>query len=93
MHVESMMRRVVDHKPHFNIPPLNFNLSLCPWPSGKGASLPSWTGGFDSRRALFIWVGSSVAEQVPVKHHCVGSSPARPFARCGVVSVGRNPLL
>lgn len=65
----------------------------CPWPSGKGASLPSWTGGFDSRRALFIWVGSSVAEKVPVKHHCVGSSPARPFARCGVVSVGRNPLV
>ena len=65
----------------------------CPWPSGKGASLPSWTGGFDSRRALFMGVGSSVAEQVPVKHLRAGSSPARPFARCGVVSVRRNPLL
>ena len=25
---------------------------LCPWPSGRGASLPSWRGGFNSRRAL-----------------------------------------
>ena len=24
----------------------------CPWPSGKGSSLPSWRGGFDSHRAL-----------------------------------------
>ncbi len=24
----------------------------CPWPSGRGASLPSWRGGFDSHRAL-----------------------------------------
>ena len=31
--------------------------SMCPWPSGKGASLPSWTGGFDSRRALSISFG------------------------------------
>ena len=26
---------------------------MCPWPSGKGASLPSWRGGFDSHRALW----------------------------------------
>jgi hypothetical protein len=26
--------------------------SACPWPSGKGAGLPSRQGGFDSRRAL-----------------------------------------
>ena len=26
--------------------------STCPWPIGSGTSLPSWTGGFDSRRAL-----------------------------------------
>ena len=25
---------------------------LCPWPIGRGTSFPSWTGGFDSRRAL-----------------------------------------
>ena len=25
---------------------------MCPWPSGRGASLPSWRGGFDSHRAL-----------------------------------------
>ena len=28
--------------------------STCPWPIGLGTSLPSWTGGFDSRRALCI---------------------------------------
>ena len=28
------------------------NRKLCHWPIGKGASLPSWTGGFDSRMAL-----------------------------------------
>ena len=26
----------------------------CPWPIGRGTSLPSWTGGFDSRRALWF---------------------------------------
>ena len=25
----------------------------CPWPIGGGTRLPSWTGGFDSRRALW----------------------------------------
>ncbi len=35
-----------------------FEIHTCPWPSGKGASLPSWTGGFDSRRALFTMRGS-----------------------------------
>ena len=34
--------------------------NTCPWPSGRGASLPSWTGGFDSRRALLI---GSVAQR------------------------------
>ena len=24
--------------------------AFCPWPSGKGARLPTWRGGFDSRR-------------------------------------------
>ncbi len=28
------------------------NRNMCHWPIGKGASLPSWTGGFDSRMAL-----------------------------------------
>ncbi len=27
--------------------------NLCPWPSGKGSRLPTWRGGFDSRRALY----------------------------------------
>jgi hypothetical protein len=31
------------------LPPL-----MCPWPSGKGASLPSWRGGFNSHRALSL---------------------------------------
>ncbi len=31
--------------------------SMCPWPSGKGSSLPSWRGGFDSRRALWNVIG------------------------------------
>ena len=26
--------------------------SKCPWPSGRGARLPTWRGEFDSRRAL-----------------------------------------
>jgi hypothetical protein len=26
----------------------------CPWPIGSGTSFPSWTGGFDSRRALCL---------------------------------------
>ena len=26
---------------------------MCPWPIGRGTSLPSWQGGFDSRRALW----------------------------------------
>ena len=30
---------------------------LCPWPIGRGASLPSWRGGFDSRRALWNVIG------------------------------------
>ena len=50
----------------------------CPWPIGSGTSLPSWTGGFDPRRALLLRVGSSAAERVSVKHRVVGSSPARP---------------
>ena len=32
--------------------PSAVNETTCPWPSGKGASLPSWKGGSDSRRAL-----------------------------------------
>ena len=32
--------------------PFRCNRRLCHWPIGKGASLPSWTGGFDSRMAL-----------------------------------------
>ena len=53
---------------------------MCPWPSGRGSGLPNRRGGFDSRRALsrFDWVGSSAAEQVPVKYQRAGSSPARP---------------
>ena len=26
----------------------------CSWPSGKGSRLPTWLGGFDSHRALFL---------------------------------------
>jgi hypothetical protein len=26
----------------------------CPWPIGRGTRLPTWTGGFDSRRALWF---------------------------------------
>ena len=52
--------------------------NMCLWPSGKGAGLPTRTGGFDSRGALLKWVGSSAAERVPVKHQRAGSSPARP---------------
>ena len=37
------------------------------------------------------WVGSSAAEQVPVKYQRAGSSPARPSqTRCGVVAVGSD---
>ncbi len=31
--------------------------SMCPWPSGPGVGLPNRTGGFDSRRALWILSG------------------------------------
>ena len=31
--------------------------AVCSWPSGKGASLPSWKGGFNSRRALRVQFG------------------------------------
>jgi hypothetical protein len=39
---------------------------MCSWPSGRGASLPSWTGQFDSRRAL--WIGDRLtAGRLPLK--------------------------
>jgi hypothetical protein len=34
--------------------------NMCLWPIGRGVSFPSWTGGFDSRRALLI---GSVAQR------------------------------
>jgi hypothetical protein len=40
------------------------------------------------------WVGSSAAEQVPVKYQRAGSSPARPSVkRCGVVAAGSDAWL
>ncbi len=85
------------------LPLLPLMTTLCPWPSGKGSRLPTWRGGFDSRRALFqfVWVGSSAAERVPVKHQRAGSSPGTArqggpslcLPNCGVVSAGRNPWL
>ena len=35
---------------------LTFRL-VRPWPIGRGASLPSWRGGFDSHRALWSVIG------------------------------------
>lgn len=32
------------------------NNTTCPWPRGKGARLPPWIGGFDSRRALLTTI-------------------------------------
>ena len=51
---------------------------MCPWPSGKGASLPSWRGGFDSRRALF---GTTIGDRLTVGRLALnqvdgGSSPS-----------------
>ena len=63
----------------------------CPWPSGKGASLPSWTGGFDSRRALlsmrsrfwwetFVALNDGSAGSIPASA-TIGSHPAGSKAR------------
>jgi hypothetical protein len=41
--------------------PLREN-NTCPWPSGKGSRLPTWRGGFDSRRAL-LKLGSVAQRQ------------------------------
>ena len=43
--------KTVERKP-WGFDSLSFRL-VCPWPSGKGASLPSWKGGFNSRRAFW----------------------------------------
>ena len=37
--------------------------NTCPWPSGKGSRLPTWRGGFDSRRALSNTCGSVAQRQ------------------------------
>ena len=48
---------------------------VCPWPSGRGASLPSWRGGFDSRRA-------SANGRLPgLEPGDAGSNPAPRFDR------------
>ena len=41
----------------------------CPWPSGKGASLPSWRGGFNSHRALALQASGDrlMASHLPLK--------------------------
>ena len=58
----------------------------CLWPSGKGASLPSWTGGFDSHKTLFIggwallpvfFVRKTGRARVPILQNDRGSSKGR----------------
>ena len=58
----------------------------CPWPIGRGTSLPSWTGGFDSRRALCRMLLS-------LRGRGFESRPSLCWSDCGVVSVGRNAWL
>ena len=49
---------------------------MCPWPSGKGSSLPSWRGGFDSRRALLHDRGSANGRLPGFEPGDGGSSPS-----------------
>ncbi len=60
---------------------------MCPWPIGRGTSLPSWQGGFDSRRALSaqrsLWGGrcwyvmrDSGTDAQRWSHEAAGSIPA-----------------
>ena len=58
----------------------------CLWPSGKGASLPSWTGGFNSHKTLFIggwallpvfFVRKTGRARVPILQNDRGSSKGR----------------
>ena len=46
------------HRCGFESHGFRLHSNKCPWPSGKGARFPPWTGGFDSRRALFQMRGS-----------------------------------
>ena len=61
---------------------------LCPWPSGRGASLPSWRGGFDSHRALWNDDRGSASGRLPGFEPGDGGSTPPPRA-CGRRAVSR----
>ncbi len=55
--------------------PLSDVRVMCPWPSGRGASQPSWVGGFNSRRALLRFRGPARSGRLPVTEKNTGSNP------------------
>ena len=68
----------------------------CPWPIGRGASLPSWRGGFDSRRALLNDDRGSASGRppgfepgdggsTPPPRTCCERAVSRWTTRCGVI--------
>ena len=72
---------------------------VCPWPIGRGTSLPSWRGGFDSRRALWNVIGDRLVvgrlalnQETEALLFTVFESRVL-LVTFGVVSVGRNAWL
>ena len=63
----------------------------CPWPIGRGTSLPSWTGGFDSRRA-FCTSGDGLTVRFLALNQAMGVRfpLPEPFRTSGVQEVFRG---
>ena len=69
---------------------LTFRL-VRPWPSGKGTSLPSWRGGFDSRRALWNVIGDRLAVGFLALNQATKVRPLLPeLARASRVSLDKR---
>ena len=67
---------------HFRIP--TSELNMCPWPIGRGARFPIWSGEFDSRRALFSNRNCEVGGRKYSKHFRI---PTSDFQICNGPSV------
>ena len=71
--------------------------NTCPWPIGRGVSLPSWIGGFDSRRALSIGLVAQRQSRSLLSTSAWVRVPPFPFSLrgsfCWYKFVALNPLL
>ena len=66
-------------------------LNKCPWPIGLGARFPTWTGEFDSRRALFFQFGIANLE-LPIPHSKLLHGPSVQSGVDATLSRWRSPV-